>query len=341
MTRHEPCFDDLLKVLRREPTDRPVLFEFFLNENLDRTLLGDRYRQRDGWNPLDAARNTVGAFAAAGYDYATIQGGWIFEFKHTGRDRAQTVSLNEGVSLQDRDGFDRYPWPDIAAVDFSLLDALDAELPRGMKLMVCAPGGVLENVIGLLGYDNLCFLLQDDPALADDVFDRVGETLLAFYRRAVTFRNVGVLMVNDDWGFKTQTMLTPDAMRRYVFPWHRQYVESAHKAGIPAVLHSCGQLESVMDDVIDDMRFDGKHSYEDAILPVEQAYARWGSRIAILGGLDVDFVVRSTPDAIYQRARNMLAAAPSGYALGTGNSVPDYVPNEHYFAMIRAATEAW
>jgi len=30
---------------------------------------------------------------------------------------------------------------------------------------------------------------------------------------------------------------------------------------------------------------------------------------------------------------------PSAYALGTGNSVPDYVPDENYFAMISSALE--
>ena len=29
--------------------------------------------------------------------------------------------------------------------------------------------------------------------------------------------------------------------------------------------------------------------------------------------------------------------ARGGYALGTGNSVPEYVPDDKYFAMIRAA----
>ena len=28
------------------------------------------------------------------------------------------------------------------------------------------------------------------------------------------------------------------------------------------------------------------------------------------------------------------------YALGTGNSVPDYVPDENYLALIAAATES-
>ena len=40
-----------------------------------------------------------------------------------------------------------------------------------------------------------------------------------------------------------------------------------------------------MDDLIDGLGYDGKHSFEDSIIPVEEAYERWGSRIAILGAL--------------------------------------------------------
>jgi uroporphyrinogen decarboxylase len=32
-------------------------------------------------------------------------------------------------------------------------------------------------------------------------------------------------------------------------------------------------------------------------------------------------------------------ARSGGYAHGTGNSVPDYVPDEGYFALIRAALD--
>jgi uroporphyrinogen decarboxylase len=158
------------------------------------------------------------------------------------------------------------------------------------------------------------------------------------YELALRHPLVGAAIVNDDWGFATQTMLSPDQMRRYVFPWHGKMVRAIHDAGRPAILHSCGQLEAVMDDLIDGLQFDGKHSYEDKILPVEQAYERWGRRIAILGGIDLDFVCRSSPEAVTARSRAMLerARGRGGYALGTGNSVPEYVPQENYFAMTRA-----
>jgi uroporphyrinogen decarboxylase len=338
MTSRQPCFDNILRVLRRERTDRPVLFEFFLNDRLYRSLLGARYQADPA--PLACARNMVGAFAAAGYDYATFSGRLIFRFARKERHRAQTVSLNDGAVITDRASFDAFAWPDLEHADYSILDRLEADLPAGMKLMISTPDGLLENVIGLLGYENLCLLLQDDAALVSDVFERVGESLLTFYRLALAHRSVGIAMVNDDWGFKTQPLLSPDNMRTYVFPWHRRIVAAVHAAGRPAVLHSCGQLESLMDGIIDDLKYDAKHSYEDAICPVEEAYQRWGHRIAILGGLDVDFLVRSSPQAIYDRAKRMLAQAPAGYALGTGNSVPEYLPDASYLAMTRAALDA-
>ena len=86
------------------------------------------------------------------------------------------------------------------------------------------------------------------------------------------------------------------------------------------------------------MPADCRHSYEDNIVPVEEAYRRWGGRIAILGGIDVDFLSRRSEEEIRQRAQNLLdmCAEQGGYALGSGNSIPDYVPAAKYFAMTSA-----
>ena len=144
------------------------------------------------------------------------------------------------------------------------------------------------------------------------------------------------MISNDDWGFMTQAMLPPSLLGKYAFPWYRKIVKVIHAAGKPAILHSCGNLEKVMDDIIDDLKYDGKHSFEDAILPIEEAYERWGSRKDILGGTNMDFMCRQTPEAIKKQARAMIERTGdrAGYALGTGNSVPYHVPGENFFAMI-------
>lgn len=336
----EPDFENLLKVLRCERPDRPTLFEFFMDDEPLHHRMAPEYAD---WETLgDRIRMWIASFRRLGYDYATIPM-WlscIYGFPAGPRKEGETVSLNEGFVMTDRESFERYPWPVPDEDKYAPVGEAEKDLPDGMKLILSGPGGVLENVIGLVGYENLCFLIADDPELVDDIFAAVGERLVTHYRIAMQFDSVGAAVSNDDWGFKTQPMLAPDDLRRFLFPWHKRIVETIHAAGKPAILHSCGNPESIMEDVIEAIGYDGRHSYEDNIIPVEAFYDRWGGRIAVLGGIDIDFVCRATPEEVHKRSLELIerTEAKGGYALGTGNSVADYVPLENYFAMISAAT---
>ena len=335
----KPEFENLLKVLNREVPNRATLFEFFLNEPFYEKLAGPEVAKDGDWGQLNPM--LVDAFKNAGYDYVTVSGSeMVFEVGEV--EKKETISLNAGSVIRDRDSFEAYCWPEPEACDYSRLEKATDMLPDGMKLVVYGPGGVLENVISLAGYEALCFMLIDNPDLARDIFDAVGRCLVRYYQICASYDSVGAVISNDDWGFKTQTMLSPADMRRYVFGWHKRIVETIHAAGKPAILHSCGKLDEVMDDIIDDMKYDAKHSFEDVIMPVEQAYDRWGERIAILGGIDLDFICRCSPEQIRKRCKAMLVKTETrgGYALGTGNSVPEYVPYENYLAMISTVTEA-
>ena len=185
-------------------------------------------------------------------------------------------------------------------------------------------------------------MIEAVEPLVYDVFEAVGSRLVRYYERLARHAIIGACLSDDDWGFKTQTMLSVRDMRRFVFPWHKRIVEAVHAAGKPVILHSCGHFERIVDDIVDEMAFDARHSYEDTIMPVEDAYERYHDQMAILGGIDVDFICRSDPDEVYARSKRMLERARGcgGYALGTGNSVPEYVPDENYFAMLWAVLES-
>ncbi len=331
MTR-EPCFDNLLKVLSRQTPDRPTLFEFFLNPGLYEYLADDTFSCGDFTSQYDVV---IKAFLTAGYDYASLKGS-EFGFPVKDHDRKKTISVNDGAVITDRKEFENYKWPEPEDFDYSRLDKCRKILPEGMKIIVWGPGGVLENVTDLVGYDNLCFMLAEDPELVSDICEAVGTRLIKYYEICAKYETVGALISNDDWGFQTQTLLAPYDLRKYIFPYHKRIVETIHASGKPAILHSCGNLAEVWEDIIEDMKYDGKHSYEDDILPVEEAYVKYHKRIAILGGMGMDFMCRSTPDVIVKRCREMLELSKGcrSYALGTGNSVPDYMPYLNYFAMI-------
>ena len=331
-----PDFKNLLKVLDKKKPDRPTLFEFFLNKPLYERLAGTQVLSANpDWQWNTVCPVLINASKNAGYDYATVQGS-NFVFPNKEPEHKQTVSLNAGNMIYDRESFKQYIWLEPEHSDYSLIKNADKLLPDGMKLIVCGPGGVLENAIALVGYEKLCMLLIDEPKLVDDIFSSIGERLVKYYQICAGFDSVGALISNDDWGFKTQTMLSPADMRKYVVPWHKKIAKTIHTAGKPAILHSCGKLDEVMNDIIYEIGYDAKHSYEDIIEPVESFYDRMAGKIAVLGGMDLDFVIRSPEKQIKKRCLNMLKKSEKigGYALGTGNSVPEYVPDEKYFAMI-------
>ena len=330
----QPNFQNLLDVLHKKTPSRPTLFEFFLNERLERNIIGE-----EKYKAMGEYERMVQSFYLAGFDYATIP---ITKQRIVPEDapREQTISLNAGHFIHDRQSFEAFTWPNPDEGDMAEFATVGAMLPEGMKVIIYGPGGVLENTIALVGYENLCMMLYDDPDLAKDIFDKVGSTLLRMYEIAIQYGFVGALIANDDWGYNTQTMLSPADLRRYVFPWHKRIVALAHSKGCPAILHSCGYYGDIIEDIIMDMSFDARHSYEDNIIPVERAYEQLKGRIAVLGGIDVDFMVTASEDAIYQRAKSLVEMGNGGgYALGTGNSIAPYIPDAHYFAMTRAVLE--
>ncbi len=333
--KRSPDFSNLLAVLNRQAPPRPTLFEFFLNDDLY-ALLGGRPCPTD---QVDRCRLMIQAFHRAGYDYTTLHAStFAFPSAHHITAGKATISQNSDGLITDKSSFDAYLWPEPDAYDFSRIDTLAPDLPDGMKFIVYGPGGVLENVIAITGYENLCFLMADEEQLVADLFEAVGSRLVRYYQKVADHPAVGALISNDDWGHATQTMLSTADMKKFVVPWHVEIAKTIHAAGKPAILHSCGNLRHVMDDVIDTIGYQAKHSYEDKIQPVEEAYEQYHHRIAILGGIDLDFVCRAEPAEIWERSVAMLERASSrgGYALGSGNSIPGYVPVANYLAMIAA-----
>ena len=149
-------------------------------------------------------------------------------------------------------------------------------------------------------------LLYDDPDLVRAVVDRVGQTIYDAFCVFCELESVFALWLGDDMGFKTATLLQPQHLRNYILPWHKRYAELAHRTGRLFLLHSCGHVEAIMPDLIEDVRIDAKHSFEDVIVPVEEFRQCWGTRVAVLGGVDVDLLSRGSADDIRRRTAQIL-----------------------------------
>jgi uroporphyrinogen decarboxylase len=170
----------------------------------------------------------------------------------------------------------------------------------------------------------------------DALAQRILELEESACRCLLQFDCVRIFWASDDMGFKTGLMISPDDMRQLVLSGHKRLAELSHEAGRPYLLHACGRRSDIIEDLIEDVKLDAIHSWEDAIEPVTEAKRAYGDRLSLLGGIDVDFLCRASEDAVRRRVRETLDVCQpgGGYCLGSGNSVANYIPLENYLVML-------
>jgi len=290
--------------------------------------------------------NFIAFWRYLGYDFVRLEIGLPFPRHRVaapdpapGSDAVRNwANQHQGVITSWSD-FDTYPWPQLADFDFGPFEYVNRHLPEGMGLIVSHGGGVYEHLSDLFSYEGLCLALHDQPDLVAAAANRLGELMLGFYRTLLELEGVIALFPGDDMGFRTATLISPDDLRRLTLPWHARFAALAHERGRLYFLHSCGNLANIIPDLLDTVGIDGKHSFEDAILPADRFHARYNDRVATLGGVDVDILARGSEADVRARTRALIeACAPAGrFAIGSGNSIPSYIPVTNYLAMLEEA----
>jgi len=245
------------------------------------------------------------------------------------------------------DDFKNYKWEDpetITEEGNAGLEWVCDHVPSGMGVVTGA-GTALEPVMWMMGIKNFYVSLYKQPDLVDAMFRKVAELEITRLKLAAkTSRKITAFWGSDDWGYRDGPMISPAMMRKWVFPVHKRMAEIAHSRGSLYVLHSCGDLKILMDDIVDDIKVDAKHSFEDTYLPVTEAKKLYGDRMGLIGGIDMDVLARKSVKDVQQYVSQVLRACMpgGGYCLGSGNTVANYVPLENYLAMLEVGlTEGW
>jgi uroporphyrinogen decarboxylase len=247
--------------------------------------------------------------------------------------------------IQTRADFEAYPFDDLPRIFWETyaprLEAIREALPPGMKAYGGCGYGIFESSQDLVGFESLCVMQFDDPELFGALFRKIGDLYETLWSRMA--REYGDLFaffrMGDDLGYKSSTMLSPATISAHILPQYRRVIEIAHRAGKRFLLHSCGCIFEVMEDLIA-LGIDAKHSNEDQIAPFETWIERYGDRIGLFGGIDVNTLCCQAPDEIFREVvdkGSRFRRLSKGYGLGTGNSIPGYIPVDGFLAMVEAA----
>jgi len=241
--------------------------------------------------------------------------------------------------ITDWDSLRAYVYPEPGTLDLSeLREAIKAarELPGNVGVAALMPAAPLMESQLLMGFEGFCMKLYEDFDLCKALVDRIGRTGCGSMEQLCR-EDIDVVFFGDDMAYTGGMMIAPDMMRELFFPWYRKFIAIARDAGKYVLFHSDGNIKPVIPDFID-AGLQGLNPIEPLAMDIVELKREFGSRLTLIGNIDVDLLARGTPEQIEEQVKQRIEqlAPGGGYMLASSNSVADYSKPENYAAMIEA-----
>ena len=216
-------------------------------------------------------------------------------------------------------------------------------MPDGMKAIGGVGNGVFEIVQDLVGYENLCIFSFEEPELYASLFEKVGQILYEIWQWFLkNYSDVYcVCRFGDDLGYKSNTLLSHEDIRKHIIPQYARIVDLVHQYGRPFLLHSCGKIFAVMEDLID--------AGVDILNPIQPCSKdmnpvnlrdTYRNGIVFHGGLDTQEILpKCSPEQVAEEVRKLIDVfKPEGnYIFAAAHNIQTDVSAENIDAMFTAA----
>jgi uroporphyrinogen-III decarboxylase len=282
----------------------------------------------------------VEADIALGYDCTWVMYSAIFELRNNreatdiyGRlydivgdaDGNMDTPMYRGGLLTSPEEWDSWTHPDPDRFHRRLersFSALHRQFGDDIYLMGSLLCGLWENATQVMGLPAFAVALRRDPDFVRRMVEYY-ETLYLSAVHAAADAGLPGFVYSDDMGHKTGPQTAPHVLDEFFGPSLRRITEEAHRRGLNIIIHSCGNVNLLLDLFVD-WGFDGVHSLEPtAGMDLADVKRRVGDDMCVFGNLDIAHVLshgtRQEVEAAVEYALDV-AARDGGFIMAMTNS---------------------
>jgi len=190
----------------------------------------------------------------------------------------------------------------------------------------------------MVGTERVLVALVEKPEWCKEMFAHQLETGLSLldqiWEAGYTFDEI---YWPDDMGYKHSQFFSVGCYREILKPFHKRAIDWAHAKGIKARLHSCGDVNPFVPELLE-LGLDALNPLEvkAGMDPVALKRA-YGDRLVLHGGLDA--LLWDKPDAIMAEMSRVipLLKANGGYICSSDHSVPSSVSLQDFRRIVEQA----
>ena len=222
-------------------------------------------------------------------------------------------------------------------IDFEGYRKAKAGAEKAGRFFCCEDFGPFALMHPVSGHEHTLMGMAYEPEWITEMAGTYAEMLIRLQK--ILFEREGYpdgVWYCDDLGYKESTFMSLGMYRDIILPAHSQLVDYAHGQDLPVVMHSCGFVEPLLPDMVD-IGIDCLQAIEvKAGMDLLRIYEKYGSRIALMGGIDVRVLLTNDKAQIDAELKSKIPIVKNGfgYVLHSDHSIPKevcYDTLDYYF----------
>ena len=223
------------------------------------------------------------------------------------------------------------------------LDGLKKAIERfkGRKAIISLLRDGWSEVRDLHGFSESLMDMVDNPELIKGIMNKAVEYYIELGRLSAEL-GAEIAFSGDDIAGNNGLLMSPAHFKEFIYPAMKRLYKKWHSFGLYIIKHSDGDLNKIMDLLID-TGLDCLHPIDPlAGMSLEKVKKDYGKKICIMGNVNCagNLVYGTEEDVVNEVKRCIEVAAPGGgYILSSSNIIPNSVKPKNYLAMVAAVKQ--
>ena len=246
------------------------------------------------------------------------------------------ASFNRDILDMDlEDAVEAYQTPDPDKAEN--FDGMRADLEKyGGDLLVMPSGylGIYERCYSLMGFESFMMECALRPELVGRLMDKITDYKVEVAKRKVAM-GVKVAHHGDDLGVQTGGFFRLEMFRELIKPRIARLFSVYKEAGIPIMMHSCGNITSYIPDLLE-IGLDALEPVQPC-MDLEHLKAEFGDRLTLWGGIDTQQLLPfGTPEEVAAEAARVIRILCKGgrHIIAPSQEIMADVPIENIVALL-------
>lgn len=196
---------------------------------------------------------------------------------------------------------------------------------------------LFERFWSLRGMENALCDFYEYPQQVHRLFRALTDFYKVILERGRRELHLDGIWTSDDISTQTSPFFSPEIFREFFKPYYRELIEHAHKLGMHFWMHSCGNIQPFLSDLVE-IGLDVLHPIQKYTMDEQEIAAQFGDKLCIWAGFDVQRTIPyGTPEDVRAEVRFMLDTyyRPDGrLILAAGNNMTADTPLESMRALL-------